>query len=224
MPPIASHPTLRMGLTTLALVAAAFVGSGVLCGARAKALAAETTRSSAAPASPRRAVGDVALRATRRARFLFAPLDGPVAAPPPRLRLTALHGGGVVDVVPFDAEGRPDPAAFGALAALFRASSGEEIPIDSRLVRLLLRLDAAIEEPLVLVSGHREPGRGTSRKSFHVKGMAADIAATGRPVRKLHRIAKRLGVPGLGLYPHFVHVDARDEPYAWTGGRWPRTR
>ena len=30
---------------------------------------------------------------------------------------------------------------------------------------------------------------------------------------------------GLGLYPHFVHIDVRDDaPYRWGGGRWGRRR
>ena len=54
--------------------------------------------------------------------------------------------------------------------------------------------------------------------------MAADIAIAGVTSRELHKKVMELGeARGVGLYPHFVHVDVRDDaPYRWGGGRWGR--
>jgi uncharacterized protein YcbK (DUF882 family) len=67
-----------------------------------------------------------------------------------------------------------------------------------------------------LISGYRSPeynqlllfmGRGVSRQSYHLKGMAADIQIEGISVRRLSEEARWLRVGGVGLYSEFVHVD-----------------
>ncbi|MEJ7733250.1 MAG: DUF882 domain-containing protein [Polyangiaceae bacterium] len=148
-------------------------------------------------------------------------------APPQRPALVLLRLGDQqrLEVHPFDGQGAAQLEAFQAIDAFFRASSGHEVLVDPALVDLLMRVQQELAgEPLVLVSGHRQPGRGTSGKSYHVSGMAADVAAPRAGVQELRRAALRAGAGGVGLYPHFVHVDARAEPYRWVGGRWPRRR
>jgi uncharacterized protein DUF882 len=141
--------------------------------------------------------------------------------PEQRLVIEGLDGRPLVDVVPFDAHGNPRPAAMAIIARAFRAPSGDEVPIDPRLVEILVELRlAAGGRPLALVSAHREAGAGTGRKSYHVKGMAADVAVRGMRALDLQKAAVRLGVPGVGYYGSFVHVDARrDRPYRWSLGR-----
>jgi len=147
----------------------------------------------------------------------------PEPGPPPRtLTLVRLGTSERIDIVPFDRTGAPRTDAFETLGRLFQPSSGHEVPIDPRLAELLIRISDKLGEPLILVSGHREPGRGTSKGSYHVRGMAADIAVRGVGVQQLRRVALELGAGGVGLYPGFIHVDVRDEPYRWVGGRWPR--
>lgn len=152
--------------------------------------------------------------------------------PPFLLRLSALNTGERLDVLlpsqgsaGVDALGdvRPGALASPDVWRFFRPRSGHEVPIDARLVDLLGRISRALDgAEIVLVSGHREPGRSTSRKSFHVRGMAADIAVIGVGVQQLRRVAIAEGAGGVGLYPGFVHVDVREEPFRWVGGRWPR--
>ncbi len=146
----------------------------------------------------------------------------------PVLRLAALGGGQRSDLVPFGPDGDVRPGPMRELALLLAPRSvrsatpgTEEEPqaIDPRLVALLIRIsDELGRAPLTIVSGHREPGRGTSRKSFHVRGMAVDIAVAGKRPSEIREAALRAGAGGIGLYPAFVHVDVRDEPYRWGGG------
>jgi uncharacterized protein YcbK (DUF882 family) len=166
---------------------------------------------------------DAADARPRRPTFGTSPL-GPVPMPEipePRLQIEALDGKPIVDVRPFDAHGNPRPEALAAISRAFRAPSGEEVPVDPRLVEILVMMQlAAGGRPLALVSGHREAGRGTGKKSYHVRGMAADIAVRGMRAIHLQKAAVRLGVPGVGYYGSFVHVDARrDRPYRWSAGR-----
>ncbi|NUP08130.1 MAG: DUF882 domain-containing protein [Polyangiaceae bacterium] len=139
-----------------------------------------------------------------------------------------------VDITPFDAAGEVVPDEMMKLSTLLAPRNPRGGPpdpedvvrIDPALAALLLRISAELgDAPLVIVSGHRKPGRGTSKKSFHVKGMAADIAVAGVKPVEIRRAALRAGAGGVGLYPRFVHVDVREEPYRWgAGGGRPRLR
>jgi hypothetical protein len=151
----------------------------------------------------------------------------------PALPLRTLGGTARIDVVPFDAEGAMRAGVGDQLARLFGpialrlappgASDDELVPPDPRLVALLMRISVELDgAPITIVSGHRKAGRGTTRRSFHVRGMAADIAVAGRNPREVRDAAIRAGAGGVGLYRAFVHVDVRDEPYRWGGGRAAR--
>jgi hypothetical protein len=151
----------------------------------------------------------------------------------PALPLRTLNGAGRIDVVPFDGDGALRPGVGDQLARLFGplalrlappgAADEELVPPDPRLVALLMRISTELGgAPITIVSGHRKAGRGTTRRSFHVRGMAADIAVTGRKPLEVRDAALRAGAGGVGLYRAFVHVDVRDEPYRWGGGRAAR--
>jgi hypothetical protein len=149
----------------------------------------------------------------------------------PVLSLRALGGTRSVDLVPFGPDGAPRAAALERFSELLAPPSPpaswhrppkppeDPVSIDPRLARLLLDTSSELGgRPITIVSGHRKPGRGTSRKSFHVRGMAADIAVEGLKPIEVRAAAIRAGAGGVGLYPGFVHVDVRDEPYRWGGG------
>jgi uncharacterized protein YcbK (DUF882 family) len=155
---------------------------------------------------------------------LLAVFDRPAPEPtvipePPTLRIERVDGTPLVEAKPFDEHGQVNDEALEDIAHAFRASSGHQVDISPRLVEILLTLSRAFDDaPIVLISGHREPGRGTRKTSPHVHGRAADIVIRGVKVRELRQAAIRLGAGGVGLYPHFVHVDARsDAPYRWYG-------
>lgn len=159
------------------------------------------------------------------------PLEDPFPVPRPelpkaRLRMVSLDGEPLLDVQPFDRYGDPIPEAFEKIERAFASRRGATTAIDPRLVELLVTLSGAFEgKPIKLVSAHREPGAGTKKTSYHVKGMAADIAIQGVKVHDLRDAALRLGAWGVGVYPTFVHVDARtDQPYTWVGSTYRRWR
>jgi zinc D-Ala-D-Ala carboxypeptidase len=97
--------------------------------------------------------------------------------------------------------------------------TGTEIPIDTRLVEILVQLHTLYGKPIELVSGHRQPLTiGTKKTSQHTLGRAADIRIPGVGIEELKRAAMKLGARGIGLYPEkgFVHVDVRQKSrYFW---------
>lgn len=148
------------------------------------------------------------------------PMPAPARLETPRLKIEMYDGTTLVDVVPFDAHGAPVRKAFDAISSALATSMGARTEVHPRLVELLLTLSLAFDgKPLVLVSGYREPGRGTRRTSYHACGMAADITIRGVKLRDLRAAALRLGATGIGHYPYYLHVDVRqDDTYRW-GGR-----
>ena len=137
------------------------------------------------------------------------------------LRVNALHLGESLNIQAFDAAGTAQPAAFAALQHLMRCRiSGQEVPIDPRLVRILAQVSATYDRPIQLVSGHRKPHvLGTKPTSQHALGHAADIRVAGVGIEELRDLVIKLGARGVGLYPEkgFIHVDVREKPrYFWT--------
>ena len=76
---------------------------------------------------------------------------------------------------------------------------------------------------IIIQSGYRTPAHNArlakaAKKSQHVLGNAADIRIPGLETDALTRLAKAIGVGGVGFYPHngFVHVDV-GRVREWTG-------
>lgn len=124
--------------------------------------------------------------------------------------------------------GRTLPDALTAINWLMRDRRTDEVaPIDVALLDLLHDLTQALETrgPIRLISGYRSPrtnramsvrNRAVARKSYHTRGMAADIAVPGVSVPALFRLAASMGRGGVGDYPDsgFVHVDV-GPPRTW---------
>jgi uncharacterized protein YcbK (DUF882 family) len=116
----------------------------------------------------------------------------------------------------------------------FHCHDGTDYPaewVDDRLASLCGVLDLIREAwgaPIVVVCGYRTAAynarlaaksSGVALNSQHVQGRAADVAPLDPSrarvaelhalVKKLHRegVLPRLG--GLGIYPHWIHVDVR---------------
>ncbi len=95
-------------------------------------------------------------------------------------------------------------------------------PIDPRLVDTLHDIAREVDAPLWLVSGYRAP-LNWHEHNFHNRAQAADIRVEGMPAWKLRKVARKLGVRGVGWYPttNMIHVDTRDDEYFWTDWSGP---
>lgn len=138
-----------------------------------------------------------------------------------RLRLVSFHHDEAIDVMPWNEHGQRDEAAFAAVSRLFRCrATNHELPIDDRLVRVLITLTDLYDKPLWLISGHRTPyANDTSPTSEHTLGTAADVRVPGVSIDELRAVALELGARGVGVYSEkqFVHIDFRARrKYQWT--------
>lgn len=98
--------------------------------------------------------------------------------------------------------------------------TGDVHPIDLRLLDLLHVLQGKVKtrSPFQVISGYRSPAtnarlasgsNGVARRSYHMKGMAIDVALDDRRLSSLRDAALALKAGGVGYYPRpgFVHVD-----------------
>ncbi|MPY24725.1 DUF882 domain-containing protein [Shewanella psychropiezotolerans] len=96
----------------------------------------------------------------------------------------------------------------------------ESAPMDKRLYNLLFKLKESlnIEQEFNVISGYRSPktnamlaakSSGVAKKSYHMKGMAMDIALEDVKLTDLRDAAIELKLGGVGYYPRsgFIHVD-----------------
>jgi len=89
-----------------------------------------------------------------------------------------------------------------------------KVKVTPKLIKLLEELRKEIgNRPIVITSGYRciehNKAVGGHPKSYHTKGLAADIRASGIAPIDLFFEALKLGFSGVGLYDSFVHVDVR---------------
>jgi len=93
-------------------------------------------------------------------------------------------------------------------------------PMDKRLFEYLYKLQATLDNhaEIHVISAYRSPktnqmlasrSNGVAKKSFHMKGMAMDIALPGVTTKQLRDAAVSLKLGGVGFYPRdgFVHLD-----------------
>ncbi|SQH76914.1 conserved hypothetical protein [Shewanella benthica] len=96
----------------------------------------------------------------------------------------------------------------------------ESAPMDKRLYDLLFKLQESlnIEQEFNVISGYRSPktnamlaakSGAVAKKSYHMKGMAMDIALEDVKLSDLRDAAIELKLGGVGYYPRsgFIHVD-----------------
>ena len=112
------------------------------------------------------------------------------------------------------------PQAISRLNHLFRCHyNNEEMPIDPALYVLMDRIHTRLgagKRSLQLISGYRSPeynrflrarSNGVAKKSYQLKGMAADIAIKGISLQQIRDEAVTLAQGGVGDYDKFIHVD-----------------
>lgn len=127
-------------------------------------------------------------------------------------------------------DGELDPGSKQQLDHLMRClRTDSATPIDPRLIDVLRDIAHEVASlglgPLWLVSGYRSKEHYWDH-NYHNRGQAADIRVEGMSAWKLRKIARKLGVKGVGWYPttNMIHVDTRDEEYFWTDWSGPGQR
>ena len=130
-----------------------------------------------------------------------------------------LHTGERAKSVAYFEQGRYVPGALAELNKILRDHRTDDmINMDPRLMDLLhvlqKRLGSAAE--IEVISAYRSPASNAklaarsgrvAKKSYHMKGMAIDIAMDDRGLRDIQKVAKSLNLGGVGRYRKFVHVD-----------------
>ena len=182
---------------------------------------------SRAPA-PKRASGQ-AVPASRSWHTPTAGKTAPVdASGRPLLVLQGLNIPDHVELTPKNERGGFSAEDLDRAAHVMREpSSGNEHPIDPRLLDAIYRLEAHFHaHEIRIISGYRTPRGGAT--SNHGKGRAMDLVVPGASDEEVAKFAREQGFAGVGIYPTsgFVHVDVRERSYFWvdTSGPGKRSR
>jgi uncharacterized protein YcbK (DUF882 family) len=120
-------------------------------------------------------------------------------------------------------DGVLDPVSKEEVDHLMRCLRTTKVkPVDPALVDILRDIAHEVDAPLWLVSGYRAKEHWWDH-NFHNRAQAADIRVEGMAASKLRKVARKLGIKGVGWYPttNMIHVDTRDEPYFWTDWSGP---
>lgn len=137
-----------------------------------------------------------------------------------RISIHNLHSEEYVSGRYLTKDGRFDPKMIKKLSYLFRCRyTGQVHPVSPKLFLLLdavrTRLGAG-DRTFQLISGYRSPklnrmlsscSQGVAKRSYHLKGMAADISLEGVRLSDIRRTAAYLEMGGVGEYSDFVHLD-----------------
>jgi len=104
----------------------------------------------------------------------------------------------------------------------FQCKGGSrEVVLHRELLERLQQLRANLGLPVHINSGYRTPEHnvrvGGSPKSYHLRGMAADIVVPGVVPGELAAAARKTGFRGIGIYNNFLHVDIRENNAEWRG-------
>jgi uncharacterized protein YcbK (DUF882 family) len=145
----------------------------------------------------------------------------------PLLVLQGLNIPDRVELTPKNERGGFSAEDLDRAAHVMRDSSGNEHPIDPRLLDVIYRLETHFHaHEIRIISGYRTPRGGAT--SNHGKGRAMDLVVPGASDEDVARFAREQGFAGVGIYPTsgFVHVDVRERSYFWvdTSGPGKRSR
>lgn len=146
------------------------------------------------------------------------------AAPGPATRrfwMTSIHTREQIDTIYFR-NGNYDPKAIRAIRYFMRDWRTNDV-FDMEISAIDLWSDLHRElgtnHPFQLISGYRSPktnaglrakSSGVAKKSYHMRGMAADLRLSDRNLNQIAEAASRIGAGGIGLYPKsdFIHIDS----------------
>jgi uncharacterized protein YcbK (DUF882 family) len=120
------------------------------------------------------------------------------------------------------ADGEYIPEAMAAINRILRDWREDSVrEMDPKTIDILAATHSLLEcsEPFEVVSGYRTPktnamlrrrSQGVAKNSYHIKGMAVDIAMKSRSVRQISSAGLSLHAGGVGRYSRsdFVHLDS----------------
>ncbi len=144
-----------------------------------------------------------------------------------KLGFKNLHTGENVSVT-YHANGKYVLEGLDELDSVMRDVRNDDIKrMNPKLFDLLHDLKRAFDskEDYLLISGFRSQetndflrslGRGVAKRSYHIRGMAADVRLPGVDVVEFAKAAKAMKRGGVGLYrrSRFVHLDVA-RPRSW---------
>jgi uncharacterized protein YcbK (DUF882 family) len=143
----------------------------------------------------------------------------------PLLVLQGLNIPDRVELTPRNDRGGFSAQDLDRAAHVMRDHSGNEHPIDPRLLDMVYRLQSHFHaHEIRIISGYRTP-RGPAT-SNHGKGRAMDLVVPGATDDEVAKLAREEGFAGVGIYPvsGFVHVDVRERSYFWVDSSGPGKR
>lgn len=95
----------------------------------------------------------------------------------------------------------------------------QRVKLSSQLLDALEALRVKIGAAIIIHSGYRCASHnwqvGGEEKSYHLQGLAVDIAVKGHSPEKLAELGEKLGFSGIGIYQNFVHLDLRKGKARW---------
>lgn len=115
-------------------------------------------------------------------------------------------------------DNRLHPPELGLLQQLLRCRrTGRTHELHPDLGRRLIQVGRRFNRPVYVVSGYRAVVVRGHRRSYHLRGMAADIYVPGVSPRAIRDFAVGRRFGGIGYYPNsgFVHLDVRQERFWW---------
>jgi uncharacterized protein YcbK (DUF882 family) len=200
----------------LAVCALALAGSGV-------ALAADPPKPAPHPPTAKAPAPRYAssVRDWHTAPTAPAPVDP--ATGRPLLAVLSLNTRDRAEAAPASEQGGFSARDLDRLAFVLREpASGNQHPIEPRLVDLVYRIQAHFHAPEIrVISAYRTPRPGGT--SNHGRGRAIDMIVPGTSDQELAKFAREQGFSGVGVYPTsgFVHVDVRDRSWFWVDTSGP---
>ena len=129
-----------------------------------------------------------------------------------------------VKVYSLAGEGQAQLSAHFKVREFACRDGSDPVFVAPRLVEVLEAVRAHFGAPVTVTSGYRTTGHnaataGSSPKSQHLYGLAADIKVAGHSPEEVAAYAETLlpGTGGIGRYGSFVHIDVRPGPSRWKG-------
>ena len=97
-----------------------------------------------------------------------------------------------------------------------------ETPISEKTAAYLQKIRERFGKPIIGITGYRCPKHNAKVKnaapnSLHTQGRAVDFHIDGVAPAEIAKYAESIGVPGIGLYDDFVHIDDRPKKSFWIG-------